>query len=218
MKLLLILVLCFSAQAADLSRLFHAIAKVESSGNPKAVNRKENALGLYQIRPAYFRDAKIGGKHSDVLDPKKAQEVVMAYFRKYEPEAVQKGNLEALARLHNAGPNWRKKKSATNEYWNKVKKSLWRTRKIWYSFNSWKEINMTYIETHKLIQNLPFSDLKDIQVYQPYAGVALASNIFSISLNRELNERELAIISSKYQKEFYKIGEDTFWGEEISYE
>ena len=142
MKLLLILVLCFSAQAADLSRLFHAIAKVESSGNPKAVNRKENALGLYQIRPAYFRDAKIGGKHSDVLDPKKAQEVVMAYFRKYEPEAVQKGNLEALARLHNAGPNWRKKKSATNEYWNKVKKSLWRTRKIWYSFNSWKEINM----------------------------------------------------------------------------
>jgi len=124
MKLLLILVLCFSAQAADLSRLFHAIAKVESSGNPKAVNRKENALGLYQIRPAYFRDAKIGGKHSDVLDPKKAQEVVMAYFRKYEPEALQKGNLEALARLHNAGPNWRKKKSATNEYWNKVKKSL----------------------------------------------------------------------------------------------
>lgn len=142
MKLLLILVLCFSAQAADLSRLFHAIAKVESSGNPKAVNRKENALGLYQIRPAYFRDAKIGGKHSDVLDPKKAQEVVMAYFRKYEPEALQKGNLEALARLHNAGPNWRKKKSATNEYWNKVKKSLWQPLKISYSFNSWKEINM----------------------------------------------------------------------------
>lgn len=142
MKLLLILVLCFSAQAADLSRLFHAIAKVESSGNPKAVNRKENALGLYQIRPAYFRDAKIGGKHSDVLDPKKAQEVVMAYFRKYEPEALQKGNLEALARLHNAGPNWRKKKSATNEYWNKVKKSLWQPLKICYSFNSWKEINM----------------------------------------------------------------------------
>lgn len=77
---------------------------------------------------------------------------------------------------------------------------------------------MTYIETHKLIQNLPFSDLKDIQVYQPYAGVALASNIFSISLNRELNERELAIISSKYQKEFYKIGQDTFWGEEIEIE
>jgi hypothetical protein len=76
----------------------------------------------------------------------------------------------------------------------------------------------TYMETVKLINSLPFSDLKNIEVYQPYAGVALASNIFSISLNRELNERELAIISSKYQKEFYKIGEDTFWGEEISYE
>jgi len=124
MKILLILVLCFSAQAADLSRFLNAIAKVESGGNAKAINRKENALGMYQIRPGYFRDAKTGGKHSDVFDPKKAQEVVMAYFRKYEPEAVQKGNLEALARLHNAGPNWRKKKSATNEYWNKVKKSL----------------------------------------------------------------------------------------------
>jgi hypothetical protein len=30
-----------------------------------------------------------------------------------------------LARLHNAGPNHRKNKSSTNNYWSKIKKNLW---------------------------------------------------------------------------------------------
>lgn len=38
-------------------RLAHAFAVVESNNNPKAINRKENAVGLLQIRPIMIRQA-----------------------------------------------------------------------------------------------------------------------------------------------------------------
>ena len=39
-------------------QFFNSLAKIESSGNPNAVNRREQALGIYQIRFAYFKDRK----------------------------------------------------------------------------------------------------------------------------------------------------------------
>jgi len=104
--------------------LFRAMAAVESSNNPKAVNAKENALGLYQIRPMYFLDSGVKGSHTQVYEPTVARKVCEKYFMRYEPKAFINNDIETLARLHNAGPNWRKNKSSTDKYWNKIKNNL----------------------------------------------------------------------------------------------
>jgi soluble lytic murein transglycosylase-like protein len=105
-------------------QFFNSLAKIESSGNPNAVNRREQALGIYQIRFAYFKDSGVKASHKDVFDPKVAKMVCKAYFARYEKKALDNGDWEVLARLHNAGPNWRKNKSSTDKYWNKIKKHL----------------------------------------------------------------------------------------------
>jgi soluble lytic murein transglycosylase-like protein len=104
--------------------LFRAMAAVESSNNPKAVNPKETALGLYQIRPMYFLDSGVKGSHTQVYEPTVARKVCEKYFMRYEPKAFANNDIETLARLHNAGPNWRKNKSSTDKYWNKIKNNL----------------------------------------------------------------------------------------------
>jgi soluble lytic murein transglycosylase-like protein len=123
-KMIVALLLSVSTQAANLDGFFAALAKVESSGNAKAVNKKENALGIYQIRPAYFQDSKVKGNHSQVFDPIFARRVCEAYFKRYAPEAYAKGDFESLARLHNSGPAYAKRKSSTDGYWQKIKKNL----------------------------------------------------------------------------------------------
>ena len=124
MKTIFVLLFAISASAANLDPFFAALAKVESSGNSKAINKKENALGIYQIRPAYFQDSKVKGNHSQVFDPVFARSVCEAYFKKYEKKALDNGDFETLARLHNNGPSWAKSKSKTNQYWQKIKKNL----------------------------------------------------------------------------------------------
>jgi soluble lytic murein transglycosylase-like protein len=124
MKTMFALLFAISASAANLDPFFAALGKVESSGNPKAVNKKETALGIYQIRPAYFQDSKVKGNHSQVFDPVFARSVCEAYFKRYAPEAYAKGDFESLARLHNSGPAYAKRKSSTDGYWQKIKKTL----------------------------------------------------------------------------------------------
>jgi soluble lytic murein transglycosylase-like protein len=116
--------LSISINAANLDPLFKAIANVESSNNPKAINKKENALGIYQIRAAYFKDSRVKGNHEQVFNPTFARSVCEAYFKRYAPEAYAKGDFESLARLHNSGPSFAKRKSATDGYWQKIKKNL----------------------------------------------------------------------------------------------
>ena len=123
-KIIVVLLLSVSAQAANLDGFFAALAKVESSGNAKAVNKKETALGIYQIRPAYFKDSRVKGNNEQVFNLTFARGVCEAYFKRYAPEAYAKGDFEALARLHNAGPSFAKRKSATDGYWQKIKKNL----------------------------------------------------------------------------------------------
>jgi hypothetical protein len=124
MKTIFALLFAISASAANLDPFFAALGKVESSGNSKAINKKENALGIYQIRPAYFQDSKVKGNHSQVFDPVFARQVCEAYFKRYEPKAVLNNDFETLARLHNNGPSWAKSTSKTNQYWNKIQKNL----------------------------------------------------------------------------------------------
>lgn len=115
---------------ANFDQFAAALAKVESNNNPKAVNKGENALGAYQIRPAYFRDAAEFDRelakytHRDCFDSRVGKRAMWAYFRRYEPEALKNGNWEILARLHNSGPGWAGKKSKTNNYWAKIANNL----------------------------------------------------------------------------------------------
>jgi len=125
MKIFLSFFFILSIHAANMDDFLNALAKVESSNNPKAVNKKENALGVYQIRAAYYKDSNVLGKHTDVYNPIIAKKVVLSYFNRYEPKAVLNNDFETLARLHNAGPNHRKNKSSTNNYWSKIKKNLY---------------------------------------------------------------------------------------------
>ena len=111
-------------EANKMDKFFAALAGVESGGDALAVNKKEKALGIYQIRPAYFLDSNVKGNHKDVFNPKIARKVAEAYFQRYEPKAFVKQDFETLARLHNSGPNWKKKMKATDGYWQKVKKNL----------------------------------------------------------------------------------------------
>jgi hypothetical protein len=124
MKTMFALLFAISASAANLDPFFAALGKVESSGNAKAVNKKENALGIYQIRAAYFKDSRVKGNHEQVFNPVFARSVCEAYFKRYEPAAFASGDFETLARCHNGGCGWRKNKSATDSYWKKIKKNL----------------------------------------------------------------------------------------------
>ena len=115
-----------------LAILLPALAIVESSGNPKAVNAKENACGLYQIRPIYLADVnRILGKEAytldDRFDPQKSAEIVKIYLthygKVYQKQTGKTPTLEVLARIHNGGPSgW--KKESTKDYWKKLRNKL----------------------------------------------------------------------------------------------
>ncbi len=117
---------CEGAVESDYSfdDLLRAIAIVESSGDPKAFNKKESAAGLYQIRPIYLKDVnRILGyqryKLADRYNPEKARDIVTVYLMHY---GYGKG-IEAMARIHNGGPRgWKKK--FTLVYWQKIKEVL----------------------------------------------------------------------------------------------
>lgn len=134
-KLILALVVCaFNVQAATFEQFCAALASVESSGNPRAFNGKENAIGIYQIRPAYFHDAQdfdkslAKYKHADCYNRTVAKSVVAAYFKRYAPKAFKNKDFETLAKLHNGGCRWMNKDAKTQEklskYWQKVQKNL----------------------------------------------------------------------------------------------
>lgn len=123
-----------SVKAASFEDFTRALAKVESSNNPKAYNSGEKAIGLYQVRPGYFKDAQefdrelMKYKHSDCFNPQIARRVVWSYMARYERKALENGNYEILARLHNGGCGWRTKtgkvKSNLDNYWAKIKSNL----------------------------------------------------------------------------------------------
>ena len=106
-----------------LIKLIRAISVQESSLNPKAINKKENAVGLLQIRPIMLKEvnriSKIKYKDSDRFDPKKSIEmffIIKNYYHK-------NNNLEHIARCWNYGTNGHEKES-TIKYWKSIKKYL----------------------------------------------------------------------------------------------
>lgn len=103
-----------------------AIRQVETGGhrNPsEAVGDGGKAIGPYQIHREYWIDSRVSGKYEDCKDEKYARKVVLAYWQRYCPIAVQNGDAQIMSRIHNGGPRGHKNK-ATIGYWNKVKRVL----------------------------------------------------------------------------------------------
>jgi len=103
------------------------IGIIESNNNDFAIGDGGNSISRYQIGVAAYIDAKqydksINFSYQSLTKPAHALKVMTAYMNRYERRAVINNDFEALARLWNSGPNWRKKKHLTNNYWLKYKK------------------------------------------------------------------------------------------------
>ena len=124
-RLLLFLALTAAAHAAPPASFWAALHQVETSGRLGAIEGDGGrSLGPLQISRAYFADSRVAGSYEQVIELEAAIKVASAYMRRYEPEAWRQGNVEILARLHNAGPSWRRKLAATDGYAAKVLRAM----------------------------------------------------------------------------------------------
>lgn len=111
--------------AADLidADFLSALSDIESGGDYTAWNRREDAHGLYQIRPSYLADAnRIMGTNYTLADchrPAIAEEIVRAYLAHYGNAYAKRTGKpvtrEVLARIHNGGPRGAERE-ATADY------------------------------------------------------------------------------------------------------
>ena len=110
------------------------LSDIESGGDYSAWNRAEDAHGLYQIRPAYLRDANaILGRKMDIWqmhDPSDAAAAVRAYLTRYGNAYAKRTGKpvtrEVLARIHNGGPMGAER-AATEDYGARFR-ALWEAR------------------------------------------------------------------------------------------
>ncbi|MEI6166127.1 MAG: hypothetical protein WCS52_02945 [bacterium] len=98
---------------------FVAMAAVESGHDPFVVGDGGRAIGLYQIHWEYWKDSGVPGKWEDCRDPRYSQLVILAYWKRYCPAALERGDLEVLCRIHNGGPQGHRKRT-TLVYWRKI--------------------------------------------------------------------------------------------------
>lgn len=119
-----VLLLLMAATAhGELRPLLESIREVESGGNVNAVGDGGRSLGPYQIQRSYWKDARVPGRYEQVRDPRYAERVMMAYWRRYCPQSLARRDYQTLARVHNGGLAGARKK-ATIPYWRKVVKEL----------------------------------------------------------------------------------------------
>lgn len=109
---------------AGVGELLDAIRWVETSDmdNPPDGDGGRS-IGPYQIQRAYWQDSGVPGSYEDCRDAEYARRVVMAYWRRWVPEALENYDPEVLARTHNGGPRGATK-AATEPYWERVKGRL----------------------------------------------------------------------------------------------
>ena len=99
---------------------YAAIAAVETGGEADPDNGEPGdagEIGRYQITPAYLFDAnEFAGGRSDytlaeMRNPSHARVTMYRYFQRYAPQALDSGDYETLARIHNGGPKGDAKRS-----------------------------------------------------------------------------------------------------------
>jgi hypothetical protein len=109
--------------------LLAAMMMVESGGRCDVVGDGGRSIGPLQIQYCYWRDSGVPGKYQDCKQPEYAKRVVRAYWKRYCPNALKRGDLQTLARVHNGGPSganpkYVKRYAATSRYWRKVKRMM----------------------------------------------------------------------------------------------
>src|SRR5688572_13408322 len=114
-----------------LEEILDAVRVVETGGEKHGGRRSTgdggSAIGPYQIHRAYWTDARLPGRYEDCRDPRYARSVVLAYWRRYCPKALEALDAETLARIHNGGPDGNRETS-TVAFWRKVERELVRAR------------------------------------------------------------------------------------------
>lgn len=115
-----------SPACAGLRSLFDAIRQVETGGHSDPANARGDggrSLGPYQITLAYWKDSSVAGRYEMVRDRAYAERVMKAYWQRYCPSALDRGDWRTLAQVHNGGPNGPRVSKAT-AYWAKVRRAL----------------------------------------------------------------------------------------------
>ena len=117
----LLLALCATAHAAPPDSFWRALHIVETSGRTgPIVGDGGKALGPLQIHRAYHQDSRVAGDYSRVAELDYSKRVATAYFKRWAPDAIAKGDVETLARVFNGGPRG-PLKPATKGYGVRVK-------------------------------------------------------------------------------------------------
>lgn len=106
-----------------LEDVVNAIIKVESGGNPRVHNPKDDCAGILQITPVCVKQCNIWLKLEkskkrytlkDRYDKEKSLEMFYMYQAHYNPS----NDVERAIRIWNGGPGY--KKRSTQRYYNKV--------------------------------------------------------------------------------------------------
>lgn len=106
-------------------KFIDAVIMVESSGNDKAHNLSEDAVGCLQIRPIMVREVnrllkKRGEYRSYTLEDRWSRRKSIEMFLVFNRNVSK---FENQARRWNGGPRGMNK-TATIKYWNKIKRRL----------------------------------------------------------------------------------------------
>lgn len=137
--------------------LFMAIAEVESSYRPTAVNKATQAYGLVQIRQCVVSDVnewmKLHGSsirysHSDAFQPDKSYAMFVMYLNRWANDASD----QYMARVWYGRPKGATKDS-TLGYWAKVQRVLDRFKADYKAYERQRE---------KLFKSLPASTTRSI--------------------------------------------------------
>ena len=110
-----------------LGQILDALRMVETGGEKHggrlSVGDGGGAIGPFQIHRAYWKDTRLRGRWEDCRDPRYAREVVLAYWKRYCPKALESLDAETLARVHNGGPDGAREPE-TVKFWKKVEREL----------------------------------------------------------------------------------------------
>lgn len=107
-----------------LDHFLAALHRVEAGGREGPIKGDNGAsLGPLQISRAYWTDSKVSGRYEDCAGLDYSKRVATAYFERWAPKALELGDWEILARIHNGGPRGYRKDS-TIKHWKKVQKEM----------------------------------------------------------------------------------------------
>lgn len=111
----------------SLEDILDAIRVTESGGHEHhgrdATGDGGRAIGPFQIHKSHWQDSRMKGRFEDCRDLYYARCVVIAYWQRWCPEALERRDAEVLARVHNGGPKGASK-AATLKYWARVQRAL----------------------------------------------------------------------------------------------